>query len=153
MGRERSNRLHRSLVCGVDDSDYGRASARIARRLAEQLRLELLIVHVSEAPVLVGIGNETAAATEQLGDRKAQYLLAAVTAEEDLGPVERRVEFGAPAKRLAAVAEEEDAELIVVGSRGRGALRAAMLGSVSTELIAIAPCPVLVVPPGAAARV
>ena len=48
------------------------------------------------------------------------------------------------------VAEEEDAELIVVSSRGRGgALKAALL---ATELIGSAPFPVLVVPPGAATR-
>jgi nucleotide-binding universal stress UspA family protein len=152
MGREPSIRPHGSLVCGVDDSDYGRAAARVAGRLAEQLRLRLLIVHVSEAHVLIGSHNEAAAATEPPADRTAQHLLAAVTTEEQLGPAERRVEFGAPAERLAAVAKKEDAELIVVGSRGRGALRAALLGSVSSELIGIAPCPVLVVPPGAAAR-
>jgi nucleotide-binding universal stress UspA family protein len=151
MGRE-TDRLRRSLVCGVDDSAYGRAAARVAARLAERFRLKLLIVHVTEAPALAGTSNEVGAAIEQLGDRKAHSLLAAVAVEEELGPVERRVEFGPPAERLARVAEEEDAELIVVGSRGRGALRAALLGSVSTELIGIAPCPVLVVPPGAAAR-
>jgi nucleotide-binding universal stress UspA family protein len=42
--------------------------------------------------------------------------------------------------------------MIVVGSRGRGAFKAAFLGSVSTSLIGIARCPVLVVPPGAAHR-
>ena len=40
--------------------------------------------------------------------------------------------------------------MIVVGSRGRGAFKAAFLGSVSGELIGVARCPVLVVPPGAA---
>jgi nucleotide-binding universal stress UspA family protein len=58
---------------------------------------------------------------------------------------------GYPAERLADLADEEGAELIVVGSRGRGAFKAAFLGSVSTSLIGVARCPVLVVPPGAAA--
>jgi nucleotide-binding universal stress UspA family protein len=40
--------------------------------------------------------------------------------------------------------------MIVVGSRGRGAFKAAFLGSVSTSLIGVARCPILVVPPGAA---
>ena len=43
---------------------------------------------------------------------------------------------------------QQDAEMIVVGSRGRGAFKAAFLGSVSTSLIGVARCPVLVVPPG-----
>src|ERR687888_334827 len=51
--------------------------------------------------------------------------------------------------RLADLADEEDAELIVVGSRGRGRFKAAFLGSVSNSLVGVARCPVLIVPPGA----
>jgi nucleotide-binding universal stress UspA family protein len=40
--------------------------------------------------------------------------------------------------------------MIVVGSRGRGAFKAAFLGSVSSSLVGVARCPVLIVPPGAA---
>jgi nucleotide-binding universal stress UspA family protein len=139
-----------AVVCGVDDSAGGRRAARIAAQLARELGLGLLIVHVGEAPPPGG--NGAAVATEHGDGSGAWHLLAAVAVEEDLGPAERRVEFGAPAKRLVAVAEEAGAELIVVGSRGRGALRAALLGSVSAELIGLSPCPVLVVPPGAATR-
>jgi nucleotide-binding universal stress UspA family protein len=56
---------------------------------------------------------------------------------------------GLPAERLADIADDEHADLIVVGSRGRGAFRAAFLGSVSSSLVGIARCPVLIVPPGA----
>jgi hypothetical protein len=52
---------------------------------------------------------------------------------------------------LRQAAVDEDALLIVVGSRGQGHLRQALLGSVSGELGRRAPCPVLIVPPGAAA--
>jgi nucleotide-binding universal stress UspA family protein len=62
---------------------------------------------------------------------------------------ERPVVAGLAAERLADLADEADAELIVVGSRGRGAFKAAFLDSVSTSLIGVARCPVLVVPPGA----
>jgi nucleotide-binding universal stress UspA family protein len=48
--------------------------------------------------------------------------------------------------RLAVVAHEKDAELIVVGSRGRGPFKSAFLGSVSNTLVGIVRCPVLIVP-------
>lgn len=67
-----------------------------------------------------------------------------------LADAERRAAVGLPGERLADLADEEDAELIVVGSRGRGAFKAAFLGSVSNSLLGIARCPVLIVPPGAA---
>jgi nucleotide-binding universal stress UspA family protein len=54
---------------------------------------------------------------------------------------------------LLSVAAEEEAEMIVLGSRGRGRMRAAALGSVAAETATKAPCPVLVVSPAAAERV
>ena len=52
---------------------------------------------------------------------------------------------GSPAEALASYAAEHGADLVVVGPRGLGRLRAA-LGSVTTKLLHDAPCPVLVVP-------
>jgi nucleotide-binding universal stress UspA family protein len=54
--------------------------------------------------------------------------------------------LGQPAAELAAAAADCEAELLVVGTRGRGAWRTAVLGSVSVAVAHLAPCPVLVVP-------
>ena len=54
---------------------------------------------------------------------------------------DRRVELGEPATILPGIAEELAADLIVVGTRGRGPLVAALLGSVSSAAIAHSPCP------------
>ena len=64
--------------------------------------------------------------------------------------LEREVRLGEPAVVLAQVAADCDAELIVVGSRGRGAWRSAVLGSVSSDVARLAPCPVMIVPERAA---
>ena len=56
------------------------------------------------------------------------------------------VEVGHPADRLVAVAEKEAASLIVVGSTGP---RSSLLGSISADVSRRAPCPVVVVAPGA----
>jgi nucleotide-binding universal stress UspA family protein len=65
-----------------------------------------------------------------------------------LDEVDQRVVSGIAAERLADLADDEAADMIVVGSRGRGAFKAAFLGSVSGDLIGVARCPVVVVPHG-----
>jgi len=84
---------------------------------------------------------------EEAGARLLKRIAVAV----GLGDAEQRVAVGLPAERLADLADDEDAELIVVGSRGRGRFKAAFLGSVSNDLLGVARCPVLVVPPGVSA--
>ncbi len=58
---------------------------------------------------------------------------------------ERRVVLGPPARALVDEAKDQQAEAIVIGSRGVGYLHA-LLGSVAYETIHLAHCPVLVVP-------
>ncbi len=58
--------------------------------------------------------------------------------------VEVEIRAGRPAEVLTEVAREREADLLIVGSRGRSAARSALLGSVSAHLVDHAPCPVLV---------
>ncbi|HNH37987.1 MAG TPA: universal stress protein, partial [Microthrixaceae bacterium] len=61
------------------------------------------------------------------------------------GPAyERRVETGEPGLAIVAAAEEIGADVIVIGSRGRGAIKRALLGSVSSHVVHNASCPVVV---------
>jgi nucleotide-binding universal stress UspA family protein len=140
-----------SILCGVDGSADSQAALRAATRLAEQLGARLVVAHVVQPeqmrPVAAGARLMPALS---LGIEAGERLLEEILETHELTDVERRVGTGVPADRLADLADEEDAELIVVGSRGRGAFRAAFLGSVSSDLIGVARCPVLVVPPGAA---
>jgi nucleotide-binding universal stress UspA family protein len=59
--------------------------------------------------------------------------------------VEQVVVLGNPAEAILDRAEDEDAELIVVGVRGHGTFRATLLGSVSHTVTVHATCPVTVV--------
>jgi nucleotide-binding universal stress UspA family protein len=59
--------------------------------------------------------------------------------------LETRLLEGRPAQALCALASELSARAIVIGSRGRGGMRRALLGSVSDHVVRNAPCPVVVV--------
>jgi nucleotide-binding universal stress UspA family protein len=59
--------------------------------------------------------------------------------------IERLIEDGPPGVAICDVAKDRGVDVIVIGSRGRGAIKRALLGSVSTHVVHNAPCPVLVV--------
>lgn len=58
--------------------------------------------------------------------------------------VQHRVETGEPGMAIVAAAAELAVDAVVIGSRGRGAIKRALLGSVSSHVVRHAPCPVLV---------
>jgi nucleotide-binding universal stress UspA family protein len=148
-----------SIVCGVDGSADSQVALGVAAQLAKRLGTRLVLAHVAElahipyaaAAPFGGIAGSMAVAEEiDSEEEAAERLLEQVAREADLTDAERKVVVGFPAEGLAELADNEDAELIVVGSRGRGAFKAAFLGSVSNSLVGIARCPVLIVPHGAA---
>jgi nucleotide-binding universal stress UspA family protein len=59
--------------------------------------------------------------------------------------IDRRAEIGDPGQTICRIAGELGVDVIVVGSRGRGAVKRALLGSVSGHVVHNAPCPVLVI--------
>jgi nucleotide-binding universal stress UspA family protein len=151
--------MNTSIVCGVDGSTDSQIAVTIAAQLAKRLGTRLVLAHVAEpayvpyaaAAPFGGMAGPMAQSAEiDSSEVAAEQLLEQVAVDSGLTDFERLVAVGLPAERLADLADEENAELIVVGSRGRGAFKAAFLGSVSTSLVSIARCPVLIVPPGAA---
>jgi nucleotide-binding universal stress UspA family protein len=78
-----------------------------------------------------------------------QELARLVASFGDFVPVEINTFVGDPAQTLIDTSQNLD--VLVCGSRGQGALRSAVLGSVSRRVTAEAHCPVLVLPPGVTA--
>ena len=143
--------LH-SIICGVDGSHASRSAARVAARLARTLNFRFVLAYVTEDRPTFPYRD---ARLRELQRRRAieegQRLLEGVAAELPGDAPELRVTFGTPVEALRALCSEESAELLVVGSRGRSPLAAAVLGSVSARLASTAECPVVVVSTSAAA--
>jgi nucleotide-binding universal stress UspA family protein len=149
-----------SIVCGIDGSADSDAALRVAAQLAKRLGSRLVLAHVAETALTpyafaapFGALALTDPRAEQQEVREHEDAGARLIAERaevaGVTGAESRVAIGLPAERLAEIADDESAELIVVGSRGRSALKAAFLGSVSNSLVGIARCPVLIVPEAA----
>ncbi len=135
------------VVVGVDDSPHGAAAARRALRYADRVGADLHAVHVAYVPtsmlaalgsVPAPIGDFTHAQRIAVWDNVGHIL--------DGAAIEvRRVELeGYPPDTLVEYADRVGADLLVVGSRGRGELAALFLGSTSHRVLHLAHCDVLV---------
>jgi nucleotide-binding universal stress UspA family protein len=128
------------IVCGVDGSEHAEHGARVAAALAERLGRELVLVHVLQTGLVL----------DEVVRREGWETLTSVA--KRIG-VPARLSAEMPtdttASALSERARTEGAACLVIGSRGRGPVRAALLGSVSAGVAAQAQCPVVVVPPGA----
>lgn len=120
---------------------------------------ELVLVTVVDQPdpTLVtgtGIAGGVMSATEyerlaDAGREEAAVDLDRTASALGIEQVERRVVDGAPGPGICNLAETIDAKAIILGSRGRGGLKRAVLGSVSDHVVRNAPCPVIVSGPRA----
>ena len=123
----------KTIVCGVDGSPGARAAVRVAALIAEAIGARLVAVHVLDR--LVDL------------EQPAERIAASVLYDEvpDAG-AEARGEVGDVAERLAAVAREEDAALIVLGARSRGRSRTYLRARCAAALAELTPVPILVAP-------
>ena len=134
------------VVVGVDGSDPSKRALAAAFDLAHVLGVELLVVHVGASSETDGLYYSLSVDWSHLREAERKWLQSMVDAYHDDYPTVsvRALSVGASvARELRALSGT--AQVVVVGSRGRGRLSAAVLGSVSQNLVHHADCPVLVV--------
>lgn len=143
------------LAVRVGDASVG--PARTAARLASRLGAEITLLYVAtELRTAPEITAATAIPEEELRERMRQEAREQAEAwgRESLAglPFQVIIEEGKVAERVAAVATEIGAELVVVGTEARGAIRGMILGDTTRDILRESSCPVVVVPPGAEAE-
>ncbi len=141
-------RAHR-IVVGADGSEGGQAALRWALEEAELrsasvdavLSLRMMPLMASPAVGLMPDRAEEIGLGKQLLDQ----VVADAAPERPSVPVNQIVKEGGAARALLEVAR--GADLLVLGSRGRGGFTGLLLGSVSQQCVHHATCPVVVVRP------
>ncbi|MCP2167759.1 universal stress protein [Goodfellowiella coeruleoviolacea] len=131
------------IVVGVDGSPPSKAALRWALWQAGLTRGAVNAVMAWDEPPIYGWELPPELSPKRTTARKLADTVAEVAAGGDAGAVHRTVVHGNPARAL--VDESEDADLLVVGSRGHGGFTGALLGSVSQQCIQHARCPVVVI--------
>ena len=134
------------VVVGVDASEQSREAAVWAAREASLHQVGLTLVHTVLPPAAASsFGPGMPVGLDAMDEliTRATAELEAIAATLPVSDVRTKVEIGSPSGALLEASEE--AELVVIGSRGHGGFAGLLLGSVSTQVAAHATCPVVVV--------
>jgi len=132
------------IVVAIDGSREGGKTVPMALDLASRYGSKVTVVHVREHTKYEGsdvdLGPDVSA--EELVDGTvARFVDAGVTAEG----VIRRVGPGATPEQIVEAAQEANADLIVMGTRGMTEWKSLVLGGVANKVVHHATCPVLLV--------
>lgn len=139
--------MFEKIVLCLDGSEGSERAVPVAVELAKREGAEVVIAHVEEKLAAKG-GPDVQADEDEIQAsvrRRAKEL-------SDVG-VRASVKVatvmpGGPAHAISRIADEVDADLIVLGTRGHSAVAGLLLGGVTQRLLHIANRPVLAVPPG-----
>lgn len=141
------------IVVGVDGSEFSTTALRLAGRMSTSLNVPLEVITclgTSDFFLASHLPEDSTPTTTQLEETAKRLVDQALErAFGDSRPegLTRSVKFGAPAKVL--IDESQDAQMLVVGRRGKGGFLHQVMGSVSGACVAHAHCPVMVVGQGA----
>lgn len=141
----------KAIVFSTDFSQSSKAAGKHAMELAKAFGAPLLIVHVLDSwagfpayedsvPQDV---RDVVLGMEEEAERKLESL--AEEFRKEVGSVKTRCRIGVPAEEIVSSADEESAQLIVIGTHGWSGFKHLLLGSVAEKVLRMANCPVLVV--------
>jgi nucleotide-binding universal stress UspA family protein len=136
----------KTILIATDGSAGAAAAVEHGLELAAETGARVLLVAVRRPAVPVfGDPYWQCAVSEELARLRPTIKRALAEAEVRGIDAEYDIIDGDPAQRIVELARSRDADLIVIGSRGLGALASALLGSVSKRVLHDADRPVLVV--------
>lgn len=140
--------MFEKILVPVDGSEYSKKALELACELADKFDGRLHLVHVPQGAaadrvmVLGGAAVMLHADQSQIEAAGRSLIEAAqeIAEREVPGRVTSELRAGDPAEEIVRCAEENDADCIVIGSRGLGNFGSLLLGSVSHKVNHTAPC-------------
>ena len=138
-------------LLSVDGSDNSYEAVHVLKYFARAEQLTLL--HALNIPkpaypmMLPDVAEELYKNLEQSMREDGERLLNRVQSLLPMhaGPTTKHLQIGSPAEVIVSMAEEQKADLIVMGARGLGPVKERLLGSVSHRILTLAPCATLIV--------
>ena len=140
--------MYTHIMIAVDGSSESLQAVREALKLiARGLHAEIALVNVQEPASLLQLATQDADAIALAAVEAGENLMSEASALLDAQGVGYSMEvvMGEPGAMLVDMAEELNADMLIMGARGMGALKSAIVGSVSKAVITHCSRPVLVV--------
>ncbi len=140
---------NKPVIVGTDGSDHAERAIRWAARYAARHERTLLIAIAVSTPLIVSGMDEKhrQEIVDDLSEHADVILNEGVAVARQVAPqLSMQTEIRLEPTSQAMMNLAEEAEVLVVGARGLGAVGTAVLGSVSGQLAAHAPCPVVIIP-------
>jgi len=134
-----------TIVVAIDFSEMSRFALDYATTHAKKTGARVLIVHVLAVPSGEQGEGMLHSGVDQETPQTAERRLKAIKSTEEDVQFEHRLVRGEPAKEILRVAQEENAEFIVLGTHGRTGLMRVLMGSVAEQVVRDATCPVMTV--------
>jgi len=136
------------ILIAVDESAFAAHAADVGIELAKSLKAEMAFIHAVD-PSVASAAPEIGEPADKLiamEEQEAKCLLSAFRERAGATPAALEfLEIGKPATKIVEGAKIWPADLIVIGSHGRGGVTRLLLGSVAESVVRHASCPVLVV--------
>lgn len=141
--------MFKKVIWATDGSEHADRAMSPAVQMAKVDGGELCVVHIVEKLMSARSAGLDTYANEDQVRAKIERQASTIADESGLKTGTRiAVALGNHVgDRIAEIAQEEGADLIVVGTRGHGAVGSLVLGSVTQRLLHVSRCPVLAVPP------
>ncbi len=135
----------KQIIVATDASEYSRHALSLAVEIAKQNSAKIELLHVIN-PQPYQVPSIAAHFFQELVDDIGRKVMETTLDGIDMGGVSytKKIRIGNAAHEILEEINEET-DLLVMGTRGQGALRAAIMGSVAQKVVAEAKCPVLVV--------
>ena len=145
--RDASN--FKRILIGIDFSDASEEVASWGFSIAKKFQSDVTLLHVAD----LAVGDIPKPYKSSLLEGIRLELEQFVPSDaEACSKVTRRVEFGMPFQHILKLAQSGKADLIVIGTHGKGMLDRALLGTSAERIIRGAPCATLSVPPKASRK-
>jgi len=137
----------KKVLIAIDSEPVALRAAETGVNLAHALGAEVALINVVDS-ALAYPGDTGPPASELIAAAKLNAKRLVTTIRQRVSPQSSVLEFiqvGTPSEEIVKVAKEWSADLLVIGSHGRGGMQRALLGSVAETVMRHAPCPLVVV--------